>query len=138
MDAARTDGNGPFMAKVHCRCRRLVVPYSVCDFRTAAGFIGRCAFKSDRCGVAATYIDATSGAFLVARLRLHRRVSPPPSKRGVVGFNFGMICCGTISLKCRTVGLIRATGLKALGTFTAFGLCSRFRWASVVGRAFSR
>jgi len=49
-----------------------------------------------------------------------------------------MICCGTISLKCRTVGLIRATGLKALGTFTAFGLCSRFRWASVVGRAFSR
>jgi len=35
-------------------------------------------------------------------------------------------------------GLIRATGLKGLGTFTGFGTCSRFRWASVVGRAFSR
>jgi len=25
-----------------------------------------------------------------------------------------------------------------LGTFTGFGVCSRFRWVSVVGRAFSR
>src|SRR5262249_31153562 len=47
------------------------------------------------------------------------------------GFNFGMTLCGT-------VGLIRATGLKVLGTFTDFGVCRRFRWASVVGSGFSR
>gem|GEM_PF-5694492 len=46
--------------------------------------------------------------------------------------------CGTISVTCRTVGLIRATGLKGFGTFTGLGVCSRFRWASVVGRALMR
>jgi hypothetical protein len=44
-----------------------------------------------------------------------------------------MTLCGTISVTCRTVGLIRATGLEVLGAFTDFGLCRRFRWASVVG-----
>jgi hypothetical protein len=44
-----------------------------------------------------------------------------------------MTPCGTISVTCRTVGLIRATGVKWLGTFIGFGVCSRFRWASVVG-----
>ena len=55
-----------------------------------------------------------------------------------MGFNFGMMFCGTISVTCRTVGLIRATGLKGLGTFTGFGVCRRFRWASVVGSGFIR
>ena len=40
-----------------------------------------------------------------------------------------MTLCGTISVTRRTVGLIRATGLKVLGTFTDFGVCRRFRWA---------
>jgi hypothetical protein len=35
-----------------------------------------------------------------------------------------MTLCGTISLTCRTVGLIRGTGLKGLGTFTGFGVCT--------------
>jgi len=35
--------------------------------------------------------------------------------------------CGTISVTCRTVGLIRVTGLKGLETFTGLGVCSRFR-----------
>jgi hypothetical protein len=29
---------------------------------------------------------------------------------GGMGFNFGMMLCGTISVTCRSVGLIRVTG----------------------------
>lgn len=43
----------------------------------------------------------------------------------------GMRFCGTISLTCRTVGL------SMFATFTALG-CSRFRGASVVGKALVR
>lgn len=43
----------------------------------------------------------------------------------------GMMFCGTISVTCLTVGLSMFT------TFTVFE-CSRFRWASVVGRALIR
>ena len=49
-----------------------------------------------------------------------------------------MVLCGTISVTCRIVGLIRATGLMGYGTFNGFGVCSRFRRAWVLGRAFSR
>src|SRR5262249_45352929 len=63
---------------------------------------------------------------------------PRSAHRAGAGGSLATICCGTISVTWRTVGLIRVTGLKGLGTFTGFGVFRRFRWASVVGRAFSR
>ena len=44
-----------------------------------------------------------------------------------------MTLCGTISVTCRIVGLIRATGLMGCGTFNGFGVCSHFRWAGPTG-----
>jgi hypothetical protein len=42
--------------------------------------------------------------------------------RSGVGFKFGMMCCGTISVTRCTVCFIRATVLKGLGAFTGEGI----------------